>query len=398
MYRLITQGTIEEKIYHRQIFKQFLSNKILRDPRQRRFFKAKDISDLFTFTEDQGNETADIFAEVDGEIQAADLGNPNADDDDGEEEGVNELQGRLVNSDSGGGLSGPPGEQVELYDPFAVGGKETAEHAAANPLTSRKKQKTSAAGGGRSSSARVGSGGTGSEAAEGSKGRADKADTSVAAGHGNGSNDDDAVILRSLLGDSGVKTAMNHDALVGASNPEVVQVNHEADRVARRAAEVLPASVLVNCGMNAPFMPAPTHTADGRVSPLRQALRESRSTRRDDDVSVPTWTGRSGASGAPAAARRRFGNTVNPRLAGGANTGAARASSLALWLCYSPRLSPRLASESRVCDRRGRIHHCMPLSRRFHTGALKPISIDTFEVLSMRRVRATNDTARALMW
>lgn len=74
VYRLITQGTIEEKIYHRQIFKQFLSNKILRDPRQRRFFKAKDISDLFTFTEDKGNETADIFAEVDGEIRAADLG------------------------------------------------------------------------------------------------------------------------------------------------------------------------------------------------------------------------------------------------------------------------------------------------------------------------------------
>ena len=34
VYRLITQGTIEEKIYHRQIFKQFLSNKILRDPQQ----------------------------------------------------------------------------------------------------------------------------------------------------------------------------------------------------------------------------------------------------------------------------------------------------------------------------------------------------------------------------
>ena len=27
MYRLITSGTIEEKVYHRQIFKQFLTNK-----------------------------------------------------------------------------------------------------------------------------------------------------------------------------------------------------------------------------------------------------------------------------------------------------------------------------------------------------------------------------------
>jgi DNA excision repair protein ERCC-6 len=244
VYRLITQGTIEEKIYHRQIFKQFLSNKILRDPRQRRFFRAKDISDLFTFTEDAGNETADIFAEVDGEIQAADLGNPNADDDDddddGEEGAVDELQGLLVNADSGGGSLGLSGGQVELRDPFAVGGKETTEHAAVNPFTSRKKQKTLAGGGGSSSSARVGSGGAGRVAAEGSKGRADKENKSVAAGHDTGSNDDDAAILRSLLGDSGVKTAMNHDALVGASNPEVLQVNHEAERVARRAAEVLP--------------------------------------------------------------------------------------------------------------------------------------------------------------
>jgi DNA excision repair protein ERCC-6 len=30
IYRLLTSGTIEEKIYHRQIFKQFLSNKILK--------------------------------------------------------------------------------------------------------------------------------------------------------------------------------------------------------------------------------------------------------------------------------------------------------------------------------------------------------------------------------
>jgi hypothetical protein len=39
VYRLITAGAVEEKIYHRQIFKQFLSNKILKDPKQRRFFK-----------------------------------------------------------------------------------------------------------------------------------------------------------------------------------------------------------------------------------------------------------------------------------------------------------------------------------------------------------------------
>ena len=35
----MTAGTIEEKIYHRQIYKQYLTNKILKDPKQRRFFK-----------------------------------------------------------------------------------------------------------------------------------------------------------------------------------------------------------------------------------------------------------------------------------------------------------------------------------------------------------------------
>lgn len=64
----MTSGTIEEKIYHRQIFKQFLTNKILKDPRQRRFFKSNDLYDLFTFDErdNQDTETADLFSNMDG--------------------------------------------------------------------------------------------------------------------------------------------------------------------------------------------------------------------------------------------------------------------------------------------------------------------------------------------
>ncbi|VDP75075.1 unnamed protein product [Echinostoma caproni] len=49
IYRLLTSGTIEEKIYHRQIFKQFLTNRILRNPRQQRFFKTNDLQELLTF-------------------------------------------------------------------------------------------------------------------------------------------------------------------------------------------------------------------------------------------------------------------------------------------------------------------------------------------------------------
>ncbi|KAF9190782.1 hypothetical protein BGZ50_009833 [Haplosporangium sp. Z 11] len=64
IYRLMTSGTIEEKIYHRQIFKQFLTNKILKDPKQRRFFKSHDMADLFTLEDENavGTETGGIFA------------------------------------------------------------------------------------------------------------------------------------------------------------------------------------------------------------------------------------------------------------------------------------------------------------------------------------------------
>lgn len=51
IYRLITAGTIEEKIYHRQIFKLLLSNKVLDDPRQRRLFKTTDLVELFNLNE-----------------------------------------------------------------------------------------------------------------------------------------------------------------------------------------------------------------------------------------------------------------------------------------------------------------------------------------------------------
>ncbi|KAL8610511.1 hypothetical protein ACOMHN_060431 [Nucella lapillus] len=64
IYRLLTSGTIEEKIYHRQIFKQFLTNRVLKDPKQRRFFKSNDVFELFTLgcKDDAGTETSAIFA------------------------------------------------------------------------------------------------------------------------------------------------------------------------------------------------------------------------------------------------------------------------------------------------------------------------------------------------
>ncbi|KAL4875453.1 SNF2 family N-terminal domain-containing protein [Aspergillus karnatakaensis] len=66
IYRLMTAGTIEEKIYHRQIFKQFLTNKIMKDPKQRQTFQLSDLHDLFALgDENQGpTETSKIFKEA----------------------------------------------------------------------------------------------------------------------------------------------------------------------------------------------------------------------------------------------------------------------------------------------------------------------------------------------
>ena len=62
IYRLMTAGTIEEKIYHRQLFKQFLTNRILRDPKQRQTFQLKDLHDLFTLGgAEESVETSEIF-------------------------------------------------------------------------------------------------------------------------------------------------------------------------------------------------------------------------------------------------------------------------------------------------------------------------------------------------
>ena len=71
IYRLLLSGTIEEKIYHRQIFKQLLINRVLKDPTQRRFFKANDLHDLFSLSEGTSDktETSALFAGTGSEVK-----------------------------------------------------------------------------------------------------------------------------------------------------------------------------------------------------------------------------------------------------------------------------------------------------------------------------------------
>ncbi|XP_077284904.1 DNA excision repair protein ERCC-6-like [Arctopsyche grandis] len=64
VYRLLSAGTIEEKIYQRQVFKQLLSNKVLLDPNQKNYLKTSNLQGLFCLEEPDksgSTETANIF-------------------------------------------------------------------------------------------------------------------------------------------------------------------------------------------------------------------------------------------------------------------------------------------------------------------------------------------------
>jgi DNA excision repair protein ERCC-6 len=100
IYRLMSAGTIEEKIYHRQIFKQFLTNKVLKDPKQRQTFQMGDLHDLFTL----GTEN------VDGETETGNL-----------------FRGSEVKFDQNGETKAPSNETTAAADLAAVTGISRAE-------------------------------------------------------------------------------------------------------------------------------------------------------------------------------------------------------------------------------------------------------------------------------
>lgn len=106
VYRLITAGTIEEKIYQRQIFKTALTNRVLQDPKQRRLFSQRDLRDLFTLKADTGSvesggsgftETGELTKGT-GVVDPDETdsgGVPGATDDNAEKDNVDALQSVL---------------------------------------------------------------------------------------------------------------------------------------------------------------------------------------------------------------------------------------------------------------------------------------------------------------
>ncbi|KAG8370817.1 hypothetical protein BUALT_Bualt13G0022900 [Buddleja alternifolia] len=211
VYRLITRGTIEEKVYQRQIYKHFLTNKILKNPQQRRFFKSRDMKDLFTLNDDgSSTETSSIFSQISEEVNVV-------------------------------------GARKDEQD----------EPKLLKPTTSD---------------------------ADGSDARRNLASVDIDEGKANKSDkkaDEETSILQSLFDAQGIHSAVNHDVIMDAHDEEKVKLEEHASKVAQRAAE---------------------------------ALRQSRMLRSRESIAVPTWTGKSGAAGAPSSMRRKFGSTVNSHL------------------------------------------------------------------------------------
>ena len=194
IYRLITTGTIEEKVYHRQIYKEFLTGKVLKDPKQRRFFKARDMMDLFAYDDPEekhgggtvagsaamgggaANETAELFAEVEGEILAADCR------DEEEESLITVGEDRMLEE----------GEMTTANNGTIVEGVQRVE---TNRLNVNNKED-----------------------------------------NGKG----DAAILKSLFdGKAGLHSAMCHDKILSAADSDGRAKIAFADRIARRAAEAV---------------------------------------------------------------------------------------------------------------------------------------------------------------
>lgn len=63
-YRFITMDTIEEKIYEKQMFKDMLSTKILKNPNMYKLFEKNDLNDLFTYFKGDQEERIEEIKET----------------------------------------------------------------------------------------------------------------------------------------------------------------------------------------------------------------------------------------------------------------------------------------------------------------------------------------------
>lgn len=185
IYRLMTAGTIEEKIYHRQLFKQFLTNKILRDPKQRQTFQMKDLHDLFTLgnADENATETSTLFKGTEVRFGKG---------------AVHQPSGPLTQSTSTGEIDALPNAGINPSSIHDLAGISSVEHF----YGEEEKRKAAA----------------------------------------NDESNSESRVLESIFARSGVHSALEHDQIVNGkkvitADPKVIE--REAKKVAAEAAKEL---------------------------------------------------------------------------------------------------------------------------------------------------------------
>ena len=233
IYRLMTTGSIEEKIYHRQIFKTFLQNKILKDPKQRRLFKNSDLHDLFSLGDqtEQGTETGDMFnAATEEKYGGSKI-----------RKSTSLMKKKYENDDDFYQVAKITG--VSKLDKFADGEDEDQANNKGH----------SVAGGGRRSARAL---------RDNDNNNNDNNNNDD--DNNNNDDDDDSRFIKGIFSQSGVHSTIKHDDIVNSNDHEVSIVEQEANKYASQAVA---------------------------------ALKESRQNARKTKIGTPTWTGRFGSAG-----------------------------------------------------------------------------------------------------
>ncbi|KAJ2051640.1 DNA repair protein rhp26 [Coemansia sp. S16] len=202
VYRLMTAGTIEEKIYNRQIYKQLLSDKVLSDPNQKRFFHAQSMRDMFALAGfDQSSDMANRAGTGSGSradgYTAQDVGGRDSDLEQTTETGRMFANARLYPVDN----ADVRGENDGIE---SIGGVVRLEEY--KPPVD--------------------------ESSEASGGETASGDTSEGA-----ANEDR--VLQSLFKMSGVHSALKHDAIFSGNDDESLAIEQEAERIASDVRRVL---------------------------------------------------------------------------------------------------------------------------------------------------------------
>ena len=264
----MTSGTIEEKIYHRQIFKQFLVNRVLKDPKQRRFFKSNDLFELFTLTEatsESNTETSAIFAGTGANIKikpkkikskySVPVFQPKNDrgkEVDGAKKNVQNSLSRLYTeeSDSIHSINDETKSSIMLSEELRLKLREKARK------ISNKLSKDTDAKVGENDAVKVGSKKKKSHKSHKKSKIKDKRFEGVKVSHlvkkrnykaplvneedeAKVAKNQDEYVLGKLFAKSGVHSALQHDAIVDDASPDFAIVESEAAEVAKQAVRAM---------------------------------------------------------------------------------------------------------------------------------------------------------------